>query len=512
MKTVRKLAAGIALFFCFPLAHAENINMEVMRAQDAYREKKYIEAFESYKKAASLGDSTACVQLGIMYENGEGVGRDMGEAVKWYEQALDRGSAAGAQRLVNLFYSGIDIKIDANKLMTYYARLAETGDSHGYYMLGILSSGGQGMKGDSRKAVELYRKAVSMGNSMAMNALGGAYSLGDGVRKDHVQAYAYFKLSQKYGDRYGFAQENLEKLVRKMTVGERDEGDLLYEKLLLEMADNADIEARHTQDAQGDGDFEKNNDAAGFGDSDDCIYVGDMYEISEKVKKEACEAIKKELDRADQEVFLAQDTYRKKKYAEAFESYKKAADLGNPTACFQLGIMYENGEGVNKNINEAIKWYEKAMSKGSATGAGQLANLFYDGTSVPKDVNKAVAYYTRAGELGDSSAYYTLGLLFSFDSSIRDLEKAANLFRKAVSMGNPMAMNSLGVAYLSGNGVRQSNAQAYAYFKLARRYGDRSAQENLDKLAQKMTDGERDNGDSLYENLLLEVMADDIKQ
>ena len=41
------------------------------------------------------------------------------------------------------------------------------------------------------------------------------------------------------------------------------------------------------------------------------------------------------------------------------------ANSGYPWAQLRLGVMYELGSGVEKNIPEAIKWYEKAASQKS---------------------------------------------------------------------------------------------------------------------------------------------------
>jgi len=46
-------------------------------------------------------------------------------------------------------------------------------------------------------------------------------------------------------------------------------------------------------------------------------------------------------------------------YTKALKWYRKAAELGHKTAQCQLGIMYENGNGVAKDLNEAEKWYKR---------------------------------------------------------------------------------------------------------------------------------------------------------
>jgi len=50
--------------------------------------------------------------------------------------------------------------------------------------------------------------------------------------------------------------------------------------------------------------------------------------------------------------------------ASPFESYKYAAENNDPEAMFILARYYEEGIGVEKDINEAKKWYNKAASLG----------------------------------------------------------------------------------------------------------------------------------------------------
>jgi TPR repeat protein len=45
--------------------------------------------------------------------------------------------------------------------------------------------------------------------------------------------------------------------------------------------------------------------------------------------------------------------------------YKKAADLGNDKAMFNLGHGLENGYLGSSNKKEAMKWYQKAADLGN---------------------------------------------------------------------------------------------------------------------------------------------------
>jgi uncharacterized protein len=54
-------------------------------------------------------------------------------------------------------------------------------------------------------------------------------------------------------------------------------------------------------------------------------------------------------------------------YAEAVKWYRLAAEQGNANAQYNLGVMYDNGDGVVQDYAEAVKWYRLAAEQGNAT-------------------------------------------------------------------------------------------------------------------------------------------------
>lgn len=65
----------------------------------------------------------------------------------------------------------------------------------------------------------------------------------------------------------------------------------------------------------------------------------------------------------------------------AMKWYRTAAELGQPVAMANLGIMYEYGRGVKRDINTAISWYKKAAAAGNSVAADNLANLYRSGAA-----------------------------------------------------------------------------------------------------------------------------------
>ena len=63
-------------------------------------------------------------------------------------------------------------------------------------------------------------------------------------------------------------------------------------------------------------------------------------------------------------------------YERAFTFYTIAAQNGDPISQYNLGVMYKDGKGVNKDIGEAIFWLEKASNQGLLE-AQYLTGLYY---------------------------------------------------------------------------------------------------------------------------------------
>ena len=47
-----------------------------------------------------------------------------------------------------------------------------------------------------------------------------------------------------------------------------------------------------------------------------------------------------------------------------YDKVKRMAEHGMPMSQYMLGMMYENGEGVPRNVNESRRWYRKARDGG----------------------------------------------------------------------------------------------------------------------------------------------------
>jgi hypothetical protein len=200
-------------------------------------------------------------------------------------------------------------------------------------------------------------------------------------------------------------------------------------------------------------------------------------------------------------------------FAAFLEETRKAAEHGNANAQFNLGVMYENGRGVDKDEAKAVEYYSKAAWQGQDDAQFNLGNMYFDGRGVAKDDSKAVAWWQRAAEQGHVEALVVLSALEKKAEEAERLKKAeaeekareasiaegaehlkkaeAKEIRKAAEQGNVHAQFLLGVRYEGGVGVDKDEAKAVEWYSKAAGQGDVEALAALPALKKKVEEAER---------------------
>ena len=64
---------------------------------------------------------------------------------------------------------------------------------------------------------------------------------------------------------------------------------------------------------------------------------------------------------------------------------KKACDAGDMRGCHDLGVMYADGNGVEKDFKKAAELFKKACDSDIADGCRMLGALYANGNGVEKD-------------------------------------------------------------------------------------------------------------------------------
>ncbi len=93
-----------------------------------------------------------------------------------------------------------------------------------------------------------------------------------------------------------------------------------------------------------------------------------------------------------------------KDYIQAKKYFEKACDLKYGGGCSNLGVLYQNGQVVQKDLTKAAYLYSKACELKEGYGCGALAVLYINGQGVEKNLIKADQYISKACKLGDQKA------------------------------------------------------------------------------------------------------------
>jgi uncharacterized protein len=142
-----------------------------------------------------------------------------------------------------------------------------------------------------------------------------------------------------------------------------------------------------------------------------------MYDEGKGVPQDDAQAARWERMAADQghpyaQANLSFRCYTASDFAGAFEWCRRAADGELAWAQYNLGLMYQKGEGVARNEAEAAHWYRLAAAQGFAEAQQRLADLYYLGRGIPRSYTQAALWYRRAAEQGNARAQFQLGHLY----------------------------------------------------------------------------------------------------
>lgn len=228
-----------------------------------------------------------------------------------------------------------------------------------------------------------------------------------------------------------------------------------------------------------------------------------------------------------------------KNYPEALAQFTRAAELGNSAAAFNLGLMYKNGEGTEKDRNQALMWARKAAEQGVAkadvlverlerTISEQVSpelepiqkkmadDLNYAGTMAyaERHYTEAIEKFTDAVGFGSADAAYHLAQMYQngegverdYVEALKWAEKAADLgypeiealidalneqkkyagemvqYTKAAEQGDPLAAHNLGMMHESGKGTAEDKAEALKWYEKAADLGSSAEEECTENL------------------------------
>jgi TPR repeat protein len=176
------------------------VNLGVMYNKGQGIPQNFEFAVKWFRIAAEKGYAVAQYNLGVLYRDGLGVAQDNESALEWLKLAAQQGNAAAQLNLGVMYREVVNDYVAALK---WTKLAAEQGLALAQYNLGVMYDQGIGPIQDDKISVKWYRLAAEQGNADAQTNLGVMYGMGRGLIQDVVYAHMWGNIGASKGNENG---------------------------------------------------------------------------------------------------------------------------------------------------------------------------------------------------------------------------------------------------------------------------------------------------------------------
>lgn len=175
---------------------------------------------------------------------------------------------------------------------------------------------------------------------------------------------------------------------------------------------------------------------------------------------------------------------------------------GHAEAGYHLGMLYNNGIGVQQDNARALDHFRTAAEAGDPLAAYKVG-CYYAGQFgvISPDEAEALRYKRIAAEAGYVLAQLDVAIIHYRRG---EHSEAVRWFEAAARQGDSQSLYNLSVMYKDGQGVSPSRPRTYAFFRLAqlasRGSSGPGAQQQLDELLAEMSREEREEAERIDES------------
>ncbi len=456
---------------------AEQILSQISRGNDAEEVSEEQKTLETVRKAAEQGSVQAMKMLANYYINRPGGREDLYEAHKWLKKAAELGDEEAKKDCEHLEAAFNGETISFEEAMSD----AESGNPKAQRILAEYYATGHKTKRDFVKALYWMRKVASSGDpqvtEMAQDFVNRFENIEEIERKaeqDDPEALA--DLSEKYlglGNAITYEKETM--IAEGVRLAERAAslGDAKAYQILGYCCENGIGMEQNYEQA-----FVNYSRAADKGFASGELSLATLYLLGKGTNPDPDAAIMW-LERAekhgDPEALKARGMYPQILFGMGMDKMgsgensggpdpelgakmiQKAAELGHAQAQGTVGMLYLNGNAVERDFEKGIEWLRKATESGNEDAARNLAQ--YD---KPEMFNAAANMEFAKKEKADR-------------------EKVFRLKKRAAEGGSLPAQDDLGFLYVNGVGTKPDYLEGMKWFRKAAEQGFENAARNVRK-------------------------------
>lgn len=179
----------------------------------------------------------------------------------------------------------------------------------------------------------------------------------------------------------------------------------------------------------------------------------------------------------------AVEASNREEYEKSFPVFYQLANEGDADAQFNLGIMYQDGHGMEHDFVEAAKWYKLAAAQGHIYAQSNLGGLYWDGAGVPRSRDLAFEYLELAAQKDDVLSQFNLAM-FLYQSG--RAKEAQGWYRRAAELGYPPAQANLATLHDVSDEIEKDLVQSLKWLILAKDY-DWYAADSIEYCREEMT-------------------------
>ncbi len=104
-------------------------------------------------------------------------------------------------------------------------------------------------------------------------------------------------------------------------------------------------------------------------------------------------------------------SYLQGDYQTAYKEWLPLAELGDVEAQYNIGVLFDEGAGVDQDLYAAADWYRRAGEQGFPDAQTNLGMMYYHGQGVERDLEEAAKWFRLAADHGDAEAQGYLDLI-----------------------------------------------------------------------------------------------------
>lgn len=378
------------------------------------------------QELAESGNPKAQNDLATFYfiRSMSGTNEDFALAVYWFEKAALKNEPHALFNLGICYERGLGVEKDMKKALDYYRQAADLGLEKAQLNCALTFQEMQGMA----EAARYFEMAAKQGNAVCQREIGRMYLVGEGVEQNVERGMGYLHKAGENGDvealllladSYGGQYEGVTPSLARMM-------DYLWEAASQNSPRAMSRIAYCYEEGIGQPQdtslavkwYEK---AASLSYPDAMVNLGHCYAVGRGVAQDLEQAfewysqaakLQSPLGWYNVAVCYALGDGVGANQRLAHDYFLRAAQAGLRQAQYNLGILYEDGRGVPASPQQAVHWYRRAVDQGDHRAMVALAHCYYDGIGTPVNRQQAKELFAQAAEAQNEDAITALSTLF----------------------------------------------------------------------------------------------------